>query len=312
LQFAAEARKENPVNTFASNGAKETSVMVRKLALAATLGWGLAGLAPTAALAGVSWTWNPAGASPALSGAAFTADNIIISDYATADINATTGNFTEAGVLIAENFKLGSNSITPAGFNTAYSLYATFTATGNQGGPFPTVGNSVTGPITSLSYTIYASQGGQVSVGLTGSNYGTSSGYTISGQVNPFPLVSGTLYGGSNFVTVTNLGGCSNGPLTCTYSPTANATTSQIAAAGEANFFVSPDASNLNFLLDNFSSNSGVTSLTLLGNGDIGMAIAGGGGNITSVVPEPTSVAVFAAGLLGLGWFGYRPRRRRG
>ena len=286
--------------------------MVRKLALAATLGWGLVGLAPTAALAGVSWTWNPAGASPSLNGTSFTADNIIISDYATADINAATGNFTEAGVLIAESFKLGGSPITPTGFNSSYSLYATFTASGNQGGAFPGVGNSVTGPITSLAYTIYASQGGPISVTLTGSNYGTSSGYTISGQVSPFALESGTLYGGSNFVTVTNLGNCGATPLTCTYSPTANAVVSQIAAAGEAGFFVSPDALNLNFLVDNFSGNSGVTSLVGLSSTDIGMAINGGGGNITSTVPEPSSVAVFAAGLLGLGWFGYRPRRRRG
>ena len=287
--------------------------MVRKLALAATLGWGLVGLAPTAALAGVSWTWNPAGASPSLNGTSFTADNIIISDHATADINATTGNFTEAGVLVAETFYLGGNAVTPQGLNSTYSLYATFTASGNQGGGLPASGSSVTGPITSLTYQLWGNPNGAISVGLTKSGYGTAAGYSITGNGGAFLLGSGSLYGSSNYVTVTNLGSCGvGGPLTCTYSPTANATTSLAAAIGESRFYVAPTAGNLNFLLDNFSGNSGVTSFSLLGNGDIGMAINGGGGNITSVVPEPSSVAAFAAGLLGLGWFGYRPRRRRG
>ncbi len=295
--------------------------MVRKLALAATLGWGLVGLTPTAALAGVSWTWNPAGASPSLNGTSFTADNIIISDHATADIVTTgpsAGNFTEAGVLVAETFYLGGNPVTATGLNSTYSIYATFTASGNQGGAFPAPGYSVTGPITSLSYTLWGNPNGPISVNLTGTGYGTSAGYTITGNSGAFALGGGTLYGPYNSVTIANndphkSDTCPNplNPLTCGYTPTANATASLIAASGESGFYVAPTAGNLNFLQDNFSGNFGVTSFTLLQSGDIGMSINGGGGNITSVVPEPSSVAVFAAGLLGLGWFGYRPRRRR-
>lgn len=274
--------------------------MSKRLWNAVALGLALAGTLSSGAwagVAGVTFTWNPNGTSPSLPGSGgsqFTADNITVRDYATADINPSNGNFTEQGVLPFVAFSLGGSPVAPSGFPGSYSFYITFTASGNQGGPLPPAGQTVTGPITSLSYTLYANPNTTVGVTLTGANDAP----VISGNGGAFALATGGLYGSSNYVSVTNTGSG--------LSPTADATASMVGNPAQSGFFVSPTILSLDLLAANFSSTTTVVSATKLSNGDTGLLIDGGGGNITAAVPEPSSIAVFSVGLLGLMWFGVR------
>src|SRR5436305_4428131 len=82
--------------------------------------------------ASVAFTLNPAAAG--MNGAAFTADNANLSEFAAVNISGNA--FTETGFLPITNFLLGGNIFTPTGLNAAggYSLFITFTDTGHLNG----------------------------------------------------------------------------------------------------------------------------------------------------------------------------------
>src|SRR3954468_22325811 len=74
------------------------------------------------------FTFTPAAVG--LTGAAVTADNLIVSDFARVTFSSPT-NFTEQGYLSVTNFQLGGSNITAGGLNSTYSLYFAFTGAGH-------------------------------------------------------------------------------------------------------------------------------------------------------------------------------------
>jgi hypothetical protein len=119
------------------------------------------------------YTWNPA--AVALTGTSFTADNIIVSDFATATF--TPGNtFHEDGYLPVSGFQLDGKDIVAGGLNSTYRLYFHFTGDG-----------VVDGPISVLTYELFG----------TNSVPAFGPGGTISGAVAPMQLAAGSLISGS-------------------------------------------------------------------------------------------------------------------
>jgi len=119
------------------------------------------------------FSWNPAAVG--LAGASFTADNIIVSDFATATF--TPGNtFHENGYLPVSGFQLDGKDIVAGGLNSNYGLYFHFTGDG-----------AVNGPISVLTYELFG----------TNSVPAFGPGGTISGAVTPTQLAAGSLIAGS-------------------------------------------------------------------------------------------------------------------
>ena len=66
------------------------------------------------------FTWNPAAVG--LAGTSFTADNIIVSDFATATFTPDN-TFHEDGYLPVSGFQLDGKDIVAGGLNSTYRLY---------------------------------------------------------------------------------------------------------------------------------------------------------------------------------------------
>src|SRR6478609_7676115 len=75
------------------------------------------------------FTFNPAAVG--LSGSSVTADNILVSDFATVTQTGAT-TFSEQGFLSVTGFQLGGTNVVAGGLNSTYSLYIPFTATGHN------------------------------------------------------------------------------------------------------------------------------------------------------------------------------------
>src|SRR4051794_13494768 len=77
-----------------------------------------------------AFTFNPS--ADGMNGSAFTADNVLISDFSSVTFSDPT-HFTDTGLLQVTSFQLGGNTFTPTGLNAAggYSLWFSFTGTGH-------------------------------------------------------------------------------------------------------------------------------------------------------------------------------------
>lgn len=250
------------------------------------IGAGLLALS-AAASALPSFTFDPSAIG--LAGSSFTADNLLISDYARVTTDAG-GGFTETGFLSITSAQLGDNLLIPSGLNvanTGYSLYISFTGTGQQtSGTNPLTGPT-SGVFNTLDYTLWAARG-KATFSFTDNTPTTSA-------TNAIKLASGSLVEGS---TGTRVSGAS-------FSPSADAILSFAVESSSAGFFASPNPFNYNQALTSFTNTS--SQVTVLADG---FTINKGGGsiNFASAVPEPETYAMMLAGLVSIGFL----TRRRG
>ena len=213
------------------------------------------------------FTWNPAAAG--LTGTSFTADNIIVSDFAT--VTFTAGNtFHEEGYLGVSSFQLSGKDIVAGGLNSTYSMYFHFTGDGVVNGAF-----------SSLNYQLF----GTNAVPTFGP------GGTISGTGSPIQLASGSLVSGST--------GTING------LPGAGATVTFNAAASP--FYLSPASSAFyNIALTSFINAEGTVTPTangfMIDNG-------GGSQHFAAPIPEPETYALMMAGLGVMGFVARRRKK---
>ena len=271
---------------------KGRSLPSRLACTCALAGLALSGAVSTAAAQALpSFTLNPAAATPPLLGTAFTADNILISDFSTVTLSGST--FTDAGFLSVSAFQLGGTTIIPTGLNSTYGLYIAFVGSGTTtpGDPrtIPTFGS-----FTSLNYTLYG-YNGTASFGFSG-NTPTE---TASGEI---VLATGSLMNGSvsSVPTVPNDG---------TFTPSASARLTFAVAPGQQAFFASPNPFYSMALTAFANTTSEVEPF------EGGYRIRQGGGSVnftntvpTTTTPEPATLPLLLTGFSAIGWFA---RRRR-
>jgi len=269
----------------------------------ASVGVLLAATAYGAWAAPITFTFNPSGSSPSLNASAgpFTADRAVVGNFSSIDIlsnNPGVNNFTEQGFLPVTAFTLGGTSVgTPVNQAGGYGLYISFTATGSQNGPLPTmIGQTTTGSFSSLTYSL---------IGVPGqpANFVINPNGTVSVVNNPgaFVLATGSLVNpGGNSLTLTAAGLLPAAQVAANFNPNPS----------QSGFFVNPSAS-MQLLLDAaFTNTSSVISTQALAGGGTRVTINGGGGNTTlSAIPEPSTYAMLLA---GLGVMGFMMRRRVG
>ncbi len=270
----------------------------------------LMGAAAAVALAVVSmpahaapllFTWNPDAVAGVTNGAAFTANNFNTADFTYSTIQ-TNGSFTESGVLEVTNFLLGTNGSvsTPgllqggAGSGQGYGLYIPFTASGMLTGWNPA--NPLGGYFGTLSsfnfgFTIDPTNNDVIS------DSGTAFSLSNPGNAD-VTLANGSEVAGINQVTL------------LTGIPGADATANFIPTGTDSGFFVTPAAQAYLALVieSSFTNNSQVSSITPNGDGTVTVKIDGGGGNSTFAVPEPGTLSLLGAAIMGLGIV---KRRRR-
>ena len=239
------------------------------------------------------FTFNPAGASTALAGAATTADNIIVSDFSHVTVNPITGAFTESGFLSVQSFQLVGAVAASPGLNSTYGLYLSFTGTGQQT-PGDLLTSFTNGTFTSLDYTLWGYNGPTASFGFDASNNPTTS------AVGSVALATGSLIQGS-VNTAPAFG--SSGP---SFVPSANATVTFETAMSEAGFFVDPSPFyDLSFA----AFTNTVSQVEVISPNEFRIRQGGGAFNFgVSPIPEPETYALMLA---GLGVVGFMARRRK-
>ncbi|MDY0744428.1 flocculation-associated PEP-CTERM protein PepA [Paucibacter sp. R3-3] len=249
--------------------------------IAAVVAMGAVGAAAQAATL-PSFTIDPS-AIPGVSSPAFTANNLIVSDYAAVTFNG--GTFSDVGFLSIQSAQSATGPVATSGLNSAYGFYIQFTGSGPTPAGDPTT-DFTKATFSQLSYTIYGYQG-TASFGFSGTTPTTTA-------TNVVALASGSLISGSA-VTIPNGDG--------TFTPSGSAKlTLSLTPAGEA-FFTSPDTF-YNLASTAFSNTS--SQVETFSNGFL-IRQGGGSVNFASAVPEPGTYALLMA---GVGVIGFVARRK--
>jgi hypothetical protein len=223
----------------------------------------------------VPFTWNPAGASPALGGSAFTADTIDREEFLRG-VTQPDGSFVASRILPFTGFSLNGNPITPAGFGSSYGLYFDIVDTGVDHLPV-----SIT--FASSDFILKAdpgNQNGPVSATPAGIGFANSG---PTGTADDITLATGSL-------TAPFMGLA--GAITQTFTP----------AAGQSGFFVDPTLDG-SVLLESINTIFGKLIVTPQSDGTSITTIDGGGFSTSQFVaaPEPASIGLLVVGLAGLG-----------
>jgi hypothetical protein len=219
-----------------------------------------------------------------LTGANVTADNIIVSDFATATFTSGT-NFTEQGFLSITDFQLGGTNVVAGGLNSTYSLYFQFSGTGHLTSANTNPLTGVTsGVLDTLTYSLIGATGNATFNVTTGSNPTVNS-------TNPQVLATGSLVEGS-VVTV---------PTGGAFIPSAAATVSFSIAAGKDAFFSPQPFYEIAFT----AFTNALPTVTSFQNG---FTINNGGGNLNFAqpIPEPATYALMLAGVSAIGFIARR------
>ena len=264
------------------------------LKMAALAGIMTTGALVTAQAAPTTVTLNPSAAGLSSQGA-FQASNYQLSDFTTITIDNASGTFTQTGTLQLNTFINGSTSLFSADSglrngtgSAAYGIYLTFTASGSLSGATPgssfTPGADAKGSFTAINYSFVGDPGDTDTVSSAGV-------LTDNGSSDITLAKGGIAAGGMNTVSITS--GIPSADVLLTLLPT---------TAGSP-YFQAP--TSLNLQEDSFTNTSsvvttsGTTTTTVIN-------INGGGGNGTfsapaSPIPEPASMALLGAGLVGVG-----------
>lgn len=240
------------------------------VALAATLACAAASAADLP-----DFTLDPAGAG--MTGTSITADNLLISDFATVTLSGSS--FSETGTLYVTGAQLDGTQLTGAslgGLGTSYGLYFEYSGSGTLSAAGNPATDFTNGTFDSLSFTLYGYDGTTPSA-----QYELGTGSLLYGTVSTSPDGSGG------------------------FSPGANVKASFTAGADAGSFYVSP-MPFYDLALSSFTNTPSQVTQTATG-----FTITAGGGtvNFASAVPEPETYAMIFA---GLGALGFLSRRRGG
>jgi hypothetical protein len=158
----------------------------------------LAGAAPALANS-VPFTWNPAGASPALGGSAFTADTMHDSSFLRG-VGQPDGSTLAHHIDVITGFSLSGSPVTPVGFGTAYGLYFDLTDTSTFGAP-PEVIHFSSGSMVLKADP--GNQNGAVSATVDGIGFANTG---PTGEADDIVLATGSIvFASSNLDLATNV-----------------------------------------------------------------------------------------------------------